>query len=112
MPKENTRVSCRVIFALLQVAGPSETNWSSGNRVVPFDESASPANLTKKDIHAAVEGSLRRLQTDYIDLYQLHWPSRYSPTFGFKQYKPDKVRDCVSFEEQVRSYSLLTIARL
>lgn len=47
-----------------------------------------PAALDAANITAAVDGSLRRLGTDYIDLYQLHWPDRYVPMFGETDYDP------------------------
>lgn len=43
-------------------------------------------DLTRDQILAACDASLKRLQTDYIDLYQLHWPSRYAPVFGKRQF--------------------------
>ncbi|MDZ7748297.1 MAG: NADP(H)-dependent aldo-keto reductase [Halofilum sp. (in: g-proteobacteria)] len=44
--------------------------------------------LTPKQIREAVEGSLQRLQTDYIDLYQIHWPARRANYFGRLAYEP------------------------
>ncbi len=44
-------------------------------------------NFSKEQINTAVEGSLKRLQTDYIDLYQLHWPERQVNFFGKRGYK-------------------------
>ncbi len=41
-----------------------------------------PLNFSKKSIHEALEKSLKNLQTDYIDLYQMHWPERVMNMFG------------------------------
>ena len=42
-------------------------------------------NVTPKNIKKDCDGSLKRLGTDYIDVYQLHWPARYSPQSNWGQ---------------------------
>ena len=61
----------KVILAT-KVAGRSPMNWFRGDGT----------KLDRENIEAAIDASLERLQTDYIDLYQLHWPDRPMSMFG------------------------------
>jgi aryl-alcohol dehydrogenase-like predicted oxidoreductase len=65
------------------------------------------SNHNAAHIRAAVETSLQRLQTDVIDLYQLHWPSRNVPIFGASQFDPGKERHSVAVEETLAALAQL-----
>ena len=65
----------KVILAT-KISGPG-LSWIRGGGL----------QYTKENISSALLGSLERLQTDYIDLYQLHWPERNTNYFGKLGYK-------------------------
>ncbi len=59
--------------------------------------------FTKRNMQAAVDGSLRRLQTDSLDLYQLHWPDRAVNAFGRRSYSHLPEEDGSSIEETLEA---------
>ncbi|MBO3463806.1 NADP(H)-dependent aldo-keto reductase [Aetokthonos hydrillicola Thurmond2011] len=61
--------------------------------------------VDRKNIEQAVNDSLKRLQTDYIDLYQIHWPDRNVPRFGETIYDPNKERETVAIAEQLTVFA-------
>lgn len=76
-------------------------NWlkarNNRDQVVIASKVAGPGDYTAHirttgfsgtSIQDAIELELKRLQTDYIDLYQLHWPERQTNTFGVRDFKP------------------------
>ncbi len=65
------------------------------------------AALSRKNILQAVDDSLKRLQTDYIDLYQIHWPDRNVPMFGQIAFEPQQEREMVTIAEQLETFAEL-----
>ena len=80
------------------------------NRSDPPSGEVVEPELTRTQILAAADGSLRRLRCQYIDLYQIHWPSRQVPCFGPAQYYPKERAGTVSFDEQVLAMGELLAA--
>ena len=81
------------ILLASKIAGPAD--W------LPYIRDGA-SRLDARNIRAAVEGSLKRLQTDVIDLYQVHWPSRQTNYFGKLGYSCEPDEDAVSVLETLR----------
>jgi len=81
-----------------KAAGPNpNATWLRGGK----------QNFDEANLRAAVEASLQRLQTDHIDLYQLHWPSRNVPIFGATVFDPQKEREAVAIEDTLAALGRL-----
>ena len=84
-----------------KVAGPSRgMPWVRGGK----------GDLSDADIIAACDGSLQRLKTDVIDLYQIHWPNRSVPMFGGLYYKPVDDQAQTSMHAQLEALGQLVKA--
>ncbi len=68
------------------------------------------ADLHPAQIAAACDGSLKRLQTDVIDLYQIHWPNRNVPTFGAQVFDPTKDQPQTPIHDQLQALAGLVKA--
>lgn len=68
------------VYLATKITGRSGMTWTRAS------DKVTQTRHTEAQIDEAVENSLKRLQTDYIDLYQLHWPDRALPAFGYHSY--------------------------
>ncbi len=81
-----------------KIAGPGRGwTWVRGG----------PKSVDADNIRQAIEGSLRKLQTDYVDLYQIHWPARSVPTFGGYQFTPAADDQVTPIREQLETLGAL-----
>jgi len=112
--------------ARAETSGSTETilgNWFAKRpgvreRLVLATKVAGPARgmpwlrpeMSKAGIIEACEASLRRLQTEVIDLYQIHWPARNVPAFGAIYFDPAKDKPAPSVLEQLEALAELVKA--
>jgi aryl-alcohol dehydrogenase-like predicted oxidoreductase len=83
-----------------KVAGPS--------RGMPWVREG--AGMTAQDILNSCDASLKRLKTDVIDLYQIHWPERHVPAFGMMYFDPQKDKIETAIQVQLEAMAKLVKA--
>lgn len=88
------------LIVATKIAGPARGfGWIRGT-----------PRINREHINAAIDGSLKRLQTDYVDLYQIHWPDRYVPMFGSTSYDAAQEREATPVAEQLQALGELVKA--
>ena len=90
---KNPAARSKLVLAT-KVAGPA--------RGMAWIRDGSP-DLTAADITQACNNSLKRLKTDVIDLYQIHWPARHVPAFGMLYFEPAKDKAVSSIHQQLEA---------
>jgi aryl-alcohol dehydrogenase-like predicted oxidoreductase len=91
----------RKVVLATKVAGPARgMDWVRGGK----------PDVTPADIREACDASLKRLQTDVIDLYQIHWPNRNAPSFGSLYFDPTKDQAQTSVHDQLDALARLVKA--
>ena len=79
----------RVVLATKIAGGGRGMKWIRGGAL----------DYSEASLRRALEDSLRRLRTDYVDLYQLHWPDRNVPMFGETAFDPAQERESTAIAE-------------
>nr|WP_145546419.1 aldo/keto reductase [Variovorax boronicumulans] len=90
----------RVLLATKAAGPPRGMPWIRHGR----------AEFKASDIVESCEASLKRLRTDVIDLYQLHWPARNLPSFGARYFDPALDKPAPAIEEQLQALDSLVRA--